>query len=472
MKAILKISLSFLGIGSILLLSGCLKTSIPSYKVDLEIWGAVDDSQAFGKSIEAYKKINPYIGNITYRKIVYDDYKKDVIDALASGQGPDIFLINNTWLPYFKNKIEPAPGYLLNEAQIRNDFVDVVAKDFISEGSVYALPLSVDSLALYCNKDLFNKEGFTTFPNTWDEVRGMAKKLTKIDEMGVIRQSGIAMGTTSRNVNRSTDILSLLMLQAGAEMTDERKTAATFNNPIYKNGEAVKVGEDAFKFYTSFADSNSATSYTWNPSLHYSVDAFSEESVAMMVNYSWQAGAVMLKNSKLNFTVVPIPQVPNQKQLTLASYTGFAVTKSKIQPKNNKQTQIPAGSDYNKLRIHESWQFVKFLAMKNGGSVTLFNGISGLSKAFPVAGDPANDYLNATGRPAARKDLIEQQKNVPILGVFATGNLIATSWYQTDPESITAILNDSIDAINKGSLSPYNALEVATQRVTQLMSGK
>lgn len=473
MRSIFKVGLSFLTIGSILLLSGCIKSNSPSYKVDLEIWGAVDDSQAFGKIIDEYKKINPYVGNITYRKMVYDDYKKDVVDALASGQGPDIFLINNNWLPYFKNKIEPAPSYLLNEAGVQASFVDTVDQDFVSEGSVYALPLSVDSLALYCNKDLFNAVGLTSYPTTWEEVKGVVKKLTKIDEVGIIKQSGLAMGTTSRNINRATDVLSLLMLQSGAKMTNEEKNAATFNDPVFKAGNSERVGEEALKFYTQFADSNSPETYTWNPSLHYSVDAFGEDTVAMMVNYSWQTSAVKLKNSKLNFTVVPIPQMPDQKPLTFASYTGFAVTKNKMLPKSvNAQNQIPAGSDYNKLRIHEAWQFIKFLTMKNGGTVTLMNAVSGTSKAFPMAIDPASDYLKATERPAARKDLIETQKNIPILGTFALGNLTATSWYQTDPESISAILDESIDAINKGSISPYKALELAAQRVTQLMTGK
>lgn len=469
MRQLFKIALSFLTIGSVLLFSGCLKGNNPTYKINLEIWGAVDDSQAFDEIVREYKKYNPYVGDVVYRKMVYDDYKKDVVDALAGSQGPDIFLIDNTWLPYFKNKIEPAPDYLLNEAAIQADFVDTVDRDFVSEGKVYALPLSVDSLALYCNRDLFNAKGITSFPKTWLELKEMAKKMTLIDDSGNIKQSGVAMGT-AYNINRSTDILSLLLLQAGAEMTDSGRTAATFNEPIFKNGSSVKVGEEAFGLYTQFADSGSPASYTWNPKMHYSVDAFSEENVAMMINYSWQVDALRIKNSKLNFTVVPIPQIENQKPLSLASYVGFAVTKNKIM--SDTQTQVATAADYNKLRIHESWQFIKFLTMRNGGSITLMNGLSGSSKAFPVQMDPASDYIKATKRPAARKDLIETQKNEPILGVFALGNLIATSWYQSDPESINAILAEAIDAVNKGENTIYGVLELSAKRITQIMKVK
>jgi hypothetical protein len=110
--------------------------------------------------------------------------------------------------------------------------------------------------------------------------------------------------------------------------------------------------------------------------------------------------------------------------------------------------------------------------MKNNGILTLTNGNTGNSKSFPVKIDPAEKYLTDTGRPAARRDLVEKQKNVPLLSAFASGNLIAQSWYQTDPESTARILEEMIDEINRGSNSIYKALETAEQRVTQIMIGK
>lgn len=467
MKSILKVSLSFFVLGAALLLSGCLKNSDQGYKINLEIWGPIDDSRTFEKIIEDYQKINPYVGTISYRKFNYDDYKKDLIDALASGQGPDIFLIDNNWLPYFKNKIEPAPEYLLKETDVRDNFADVVEKELVSERKIFALPLSVDSLALYCNKDMFNARGITSFPTTWEELAETSRKLTRIDDTGNIRQSGAALGTAF-NINRSADILALMMIQKGTAMVNSEKTSATFNKTILNGGSMVKAGEDAFKFYTQFADLSSPY-YAWNSRNHYSIDAFSEESVAMMVNYSWQAESLILKNSKLNFTIVPVPQFAGKKPVNLAFYMGFAVNKNKMAPKTRAGSPQVFPADYNKLRIHESWQLIKYLAMKNGGKISLISGVNGNTKEFPMKIDPAEEYLKATGRPAARRDLIEKQKSFPFLSAFAGGNLIAESWYQSDPESISSIFEKMIDEVNKGSITHYNALQTAASRVSQIM---
>lgn len=467
MKSILKVSLSFFVLGSVLLLSGCLKNSDKNYKINLEVWGPIDDSRTFEKIAEEYQKANTLVGTITYKKMNYDDYKKDLVDALASGQGPDIFLINNNWLPYFKNKIEPAPSYLLKETDVRDSFVDVVGRELVDEGKVYALPMSVDSLALYCNKDMFNAGGITSFPSTWEELAETARKLTRIDETGTIRQSGVALGTPY-NINRSADILALMMLQRGTAMTNPGKTEATFNKAIFQNGETKKTGEEAFKFYTQFADLSSPY-YTWNTRSHNSIDSFSEETVAMMVNYSWQASAVALKNSKLNFTTVPIPQFAGTKPTNLAFYMGFAVNKNKFPPaaKSGSQEAVPA--EYNKVRIHESWQLIKFLTMKNSGRITVIHGLTGEAKEMPVRIDPADEYAKSVGRPAARRDLIDKQKNTPLLSAFASGNLIAGSWYQSDPESISQIFEEAIDAVNRGSVTHYNALQTAASRVSKIM---
>ena len=163
-----KIALSCFIILAAVTLSGCgCRQSNPNqYRLKLEVWGPVDDSDAFMSVFQNYRKLNPNVADIVYKKINYDTYKKELLDALASGQGPDIFLIQNNWLPSFKDKIVPAPAEFISEQKFRNDFADVVANDFLDTGVAYAVPLSVDSLALYYNKDFFNEAGITSPPQT------------------------------------------------------------------------------------------------------------------------------------------------------------------------------------------------------------------------------------------------------------------------------------------------------------------
>lgn len=470
MKKKMKVFVALLLISSSLLFSGCFKSNNPQYKIDLEVWGAFDSSDVLDKLASEYKKINPHVGEIRYRKFTVDSYKKDLIDALASGQGPDIFLINNTWLPSFQGKVEPSSDVILGEKQFRDNFVDVVVNDFFVDGKIYAVPLSVDSLALYYNKDLLNSQGITSPPKTWEEFNDDVRKLVRIDQFDNITQAGAAMGT-AYNINRSTDLLGLLMFQNGVKMVDDGKTGATFDKTVNRGGEGIRAGENALEFYTQFARKNSSI-YTWNPRMHYSIDSFYEGTAAMMINYSWHYNTIKNKNSKLNFAVAQVPQLDPENPSNYANYWGLAVSKNKILSQDQKNKAKENGlteTNYNQIRLVEAWQFIKYLGINNNKNITLYNGITGNSQAFSIQDDPTEVYLKETAKPAARRDLIEKQKNDPILGPFAYGNLIAKSWYQRDPEATEQILAETINSVNLGEKTVYEALRLASSRITQLM---
>ncbi len=461
--------LAFFLIIAMFLFSGCLKQSSVAYKVDLEIWGPFDSGDVFDRIIGDYKMINPYVREIKYRKFTVDAYKNDLINALATGQGPDIFLINNTWTPSFQDKIEPAPEAIIKEYEFRNTFVDVAVGDFLEKGKIYGIPLSVDSLALYYNKDMFNAAGITSPPKTWEDFNDAVYRLNRVDSYGEFIQSGAALGT-AYNINRATDILGLLMFQNGTQMVNQERTEAIFDRPINIGNETVNAGESALKYYTAFAQSNNSL-YSWNPRMHYSIDSFYEGKTAMMINYSWHYETIKNKNSKLNFAVAPVPQIDIHNPVNFANYWGFAVSKNKISSADPQQkaAQSKIAYDKNKTRIHESWQFLRYLAMKNGGQITLINGIAGTFKTFPLKSDPADEYLKMTKRPAARRDIIEKQKTDPILNPFAFGNLTAKSWHQKNPEAAEHVLKEMIDSINRGDTTAYEALKLAAVRVSQTM---
>lgn len=464
MKNKIKIFFSFAFLFAILLFSGCGKQNT-GYSVSLEVWGLFDDSSVYEEIINEYKKINPYVGEIKYRKFTQEGYRRELIEAMASGQGPDIFMIQNNWVPSFASRIEPAPDVVLSETDVRNNFVDTVFNDFVNQKKVYGLPLSVDSLALYYNRDMFNAVGITSPPKTWDEFNEAVKRLTKLDLKGEIVQAGAAIGT-AYNINRSTDVLGLLMFQNGVQMISEQGNKASLNiGVINSDGNVVKAGENALGYYAQFSNVNSPF-YTWNSKLHYSVDAFSENGVAMMLNYSWHRPTIISKNSKLNFGIAPVPQIDSLNPVNYANYWGYSVAKNK----NSKMTVNGQVVDVpNEIRTHEAWQFLKFLTVKNNGTFKLINGRTGNSKDFMTNIDPAIVYLKATEKPAARRDIIELQKNDPVIGAYAYGNLIAKSWYQVDPDGIEKILAEMIDSLNRNNASLYDALTIATNRINEIM---
>jgi len=433
--------------------SGCSSSSSNKYSVDLEIWGSFDDSNDLVTIFNAFQKADPFVRNINYKKIPIQSYETELIDALASGNGPDIFLVNNAWMPRYEDKVYPAPSPIMNEQTFRNNFVDVVADDFMGKsGEIYGAPLSVDSLALYYNKDIFNSVGITSPPSTWSELLDDTKKITLINDVSEIERAGVALGTAD-NINRSTDIIDLLLLQNGAQLPSRESVAF---KPDFN------IGKNVLDFYTQFSRFSSPV-YSWNKRLHYSIDAFCEGDLGMMINYSWQIDTIKNKNAKLNFAVANVPQISSNQPVNYANYWSFVVNRSKQIVQTDDEQPIN-----NDIRAFEAWQFLKFLTFKNSGIFTAINAKTGASKDYAVSIDPASAYLEKTGRPAARRDLIDKQKSDSTLGAFAYGNLIAESWYKKNSNQIENVWADVINSINAGDLTVDQAFRSANYRIEQI----
>ncbi|MBP7811766.1 MAG: extracellular solute-binding protein [Candidatus Moranbacteria bacterium] len=452
--------------GALGILSGCgLRDSSRgmSYRIPLEVWGVFDDSDAYTPLFQQYRGVNPFIDNITYRKFGEETYKKELLSALAAGNGPDIFAIRNSWMGEFQDKISPAPEYQLNEKEVRDHFVDVVAYDFVdpSDQKIYGLPLSVDSLALYYNRDIFNAAGITTPPKTWQELLIMAPKLTQIDQYGNIIQSALAFGTAD-NINRAPAILLGLMFAIGADLEDQYGRINFFR---------TEAAQKAFEYYMLFSDVR-LSEYAWNPSMHYSIDAFYEGRLAMMVNYSWRYETLRQKNAKLNMAVAPFPRFEGMVPQNYADYWTFVVAKNHeiLVMDSNAQKLLPQDKEIrNELRKHEAWQLLTYMTMPHPeGQLTLRNGLTGNPAVFTLAFDPAEKYLEQTRKPAARRDLIEKQRNDPVIGPFAVANLTAKNFRQTDADAIEKIINDVIRSVNLGEISLKEGLSLMQQRIGTL----
>ena len=394
----------------------------------LDFWGVFDDRNAFDKAIRDFQGQNPGV-KVLYRQFSYEDYERSLIDALAAGTGPDIVMIHNTWLPKHGDKLLALPAKIPGQKQplltiqdYKTNFVDVAFKDFVFNNQIYGVPLYVDTLALLYNKDILNSAGITHPPQDWEEFNSDVETITRLDSNSQITQSAAAIGT-ARNINRSTDLLSALMIQTGVKMTDADNRSASFDSSVNN----TRVGELALKYYTDFANPLVRT-YTWNDVQHYSVDAFTEGKTAMMFNYSHQVGVLKNKLSRLNFAVAPMPQISSTDVKNYANYWGVGVSVNSKAP-------------------NEAWKFVAYLASKEG----------------------AQSYLSATLRPSARRDLIELQRNDLDLGVFAVQALSARSWYQIDNTAIETIFADMIDDVNFRRYSVKDSLENAESRVNVLM---
>ncbi|MFZ2603029.1 MAG: extracellular solute-binding protein, partial [Candidatus Omnitrophota bacterium] len=156
----------------------------------LEFWGT-DDAGVWNQVISAYQTANPAI-IVKYTQKSESTYEKELINALASGTGPDIAFIGNSWLNKHLEKFSPAPSNVISPQGFENSFMGVAYQDLVRSGNVYAVPFYVDTIALYYNKSLFNNAGIVNPPKTWDEFNVAVKKLSSKSENGDLVRSGAA----------------------------------------------------------------------------------------------------------------------------------------------------------------------------------------------------------------------------------------------------------------------------------------
>jgi len=430
---------------STFILSGCLKgkDSI-NYRLPLEVWGVFDDSDAFTKINGLYAKANKQVTEVKYRKISSNlaEYEKELFDAIAAGNGPDVFFFHNAWLTQHENKIIPLPDSSQFIIDYKETFVDVATDDFVKDNQIYAMPLSNDTLALYYNKDLINQSGIASVPTTWEELISNVPLLTKIDRYGNINQSAIALGRSKDPgaVNRASDILMLMMLQNGAKIVDGQGL------PILENEQSARK---ALEFYTQFAQGGSLA-YTWNSNMDYSVDSFRYGKTAMMINYSYWNWRLKELDPKFNFDVAPVPQLNLNNKINFANYWGLAVVK------NKELKPVRAGEKINYTdqdRINEAWKYIQYIT-------------AGAGKTDEF--DPTEQYLEATKKAPARRDIVEKMQNDPELGVFAQQALTAKSWKQPDSNMVESIFIDMIDEVANGQSSIYETLRTASSRIRNL----
>lgn len=419
--------------------------------ITLNYWRAWDEPDDFAELLAKYKVLHPNI-TINYRKLRYEEYEKEIINALAEDRGPDIFSIESTWLPSYQTKIAPMPeaitmvypitkGTIKKETiyelktnrsltikDLRANFVDVVADDVLIDNKIMGLPLSVDTLAMFYHKDLFNNEGIINPPAYWDKnFQDTVKRLTKRDAQGQIIQAGAAIGGGS-NIERSADILAALMLQSRAPIIENGRVVFSRKSASNSN---YYPGIDALRFYSDFANINKEV-YCWDKSLNNSFDLFVRGQAAIMFGYSYHIPLIIAAR-RSGFTGGDTGQYLKDLNIGISKLPQIASTSQPVNIANYWLETVSKKSQH----ANEAWDFVQFI----------------------TRADNVTSYLDKTKRPTALRSLIEQQLSQEYLDIFASQLLTARSWYR-GYDSIAA--NQVISGMIDGILAAPDQLEALT----------
>lgn len=400
------------------------------------VWG-IDKKTDIAPLIEAFNTRYPK-AQVVYEMKIAATYETDLMDAFARGQGPDVFVVNNEkisdYLPYVAScslggstSDTPAcyfKGKIYTESQLKTDFPEVVSNDFSSKGSLFGLPLSVDTLGLYYNKDYFNKANIAVPPTLWDgksstSVETTARKLRQLKKL-VLSRSGISLGGKSDTIENASDILTLMMMQQGAILKSNGQVA-------FADSDSTNLTAKALGFYIDFANPQSTNNnYNWGQGIS-ALNAFWQGKSAIYLGYYRDKTFIDQYGGDLNYGYAKIPQFSSSLKtgstINYANYYSFVVSK---QSKN----------------VSPAWQFVMGAADD----------------------DIANRYYQSTKNPPAKRSLIASTLNNDFSGPFVQQILTASSFSGFPSAVVTrafdTMINDSLHGVTL-----YEAISKAARTI-------
>lgn len=394
-------------------------------KGNIVIWGTFSRS-IFTKVIDNLSVSNKEL-NISYVNKNPLTYQQELIEAIANGKGPDLFVVTTDMIKKNNNFIYKIPYESYPEKNFRDSFVEG-ADIYLDDKGVIAYPLVIDPIVLYYNKDILTNEGIVYPPATWDELFTLNSILTKRDNSGTINQSMIALGQYS-NINNAKEILSTLLIQNNNPITvsggNGKYISMIKSNP---NNLSVSPIQSVLKFFIEFSNpANSA--YSWNRSLPSSLDMFTSGKLAFYIGRASELFNIESINPNLSFDVTSIPQIKNSpNKRTYGDIYAMAV--------NNRSTN--------------------------------------LTTAFSIAnvlslGVDATNLSIASSLPPASRALIAVKPADPYLSTFFNSALVVRSW--VDPNKIQSdlVFKELIENILSNRLSMGESINKAQEQLEILL---
>ena len=388
------------------------------------LWGTVK-VQEIATALDDFNRTNTAFV-VKYVQKDSQTFDQDLLEALASGQGPDMFFLPDNLAFHYSNKIYTIPYQSYPVASFKNTFAGA-GEVFLTSKGILAFPIGIDPLVMYYNRSMLDANSIVYPPASWDEFQNLVPLLTKKDENKKIIKSAVAMGQFS-NISHAKEIISTLFMQSGNPIVAE-KDGSFYSALDDTSGANTGNLSSVLSFYTNFADP-SKNVYSWNKSLPTSQDFFSADNLAFYFGYASELESLVNKNPNLDFSVAPVPQIKNTNfKMTSAVVTGIAVSSFS----KNLNTAVTAAS-------------------------------------LMAGSDFASKFTKTLLIAPARRDLLVVKPTDAFFPIFYNSALYAKSWLDPSPNDTNNIFRSMIENVLSNNMSVDNAVKDASSKLWLLLA--
>ena len=240
---------------------------------------------------------------IEVQRMSYDDYIQTLQTKFASGDAPDIYALENTYIPKYIENGYVAP---LDGTEAVNAFQDGALDMLTVDGSTYAIPYSASVMSVTYNKDVFEKYGIKEIPKTSDEFYAVCDQLKKA---GVVPIGAAYSDTWCLMADLQADYISGVLLNNKNAIIDVQDRKQKFADSEEWRGVLNRIKERL-----QYANEDPFGT-DWDTVC----TQMANGEIAMVLNGNWTPNNVLDKNENVNLGTFALPTTND------ASKTVFAV---------------------------------------------------------------------------------------------------------------------------------------------------
>ena len=393
-------------------------------EIKVAFWGSPEEIDIVTKSMASWQKEHQDI-KVRFEHTPYSGYDSKILTRVAGGAAPDVIAAESNYFVTFatRNVFLGLNQFIKEDTTFKlDDFFSSIIDRFTVSGEVYAIPRDVAPFAcVFYNKTLFDEAGlpYPTDDWTWDDMLGMAQKLTKRDSSGRITQYGF-YGWAWQN----------FIYGNGGTLVDDVKfpTKATMDDS--KTIEGLQFYADLINKYevmpTPLAMANAGMG----------VDMmFASGRLAMFLSGIWETPALREKYS-FQWDVAMFPKNKSGVRKFGSGGTGYGIMKS---------TQYPK----------EAWEVVKALTSAQVQAEMAKRGLAQPAlRSIATGPDWAENAL-----PPANKKMLNEAVNYIVFDPFHS------RWREIEAKFIIP----ELDLVKSGKETAEQAIKKIVPKINALL---
>lgn len=261
--------------------------------------------------IAEFEKQHPNV-TVEVQRMSYDSYIQTLQTKFASGDAPDIYALENT---YIQKYVDNGYAASLNDTDAVKNFQDGALDQLTYNNSVYAIPYNTNVMCVTYNKDVFSKCGITKLPTTLDEF------YTACDKIKAAGVTPIGAGYSDiwcLMADLQADYIPGVLLNDHKAILDVQSRNKKFVDSKEWRGVLERI-QERYKYVNK-----DAFGTDWNTVC----TDLANGKVAMTLNGDWASNNILAMNQKANIGAFALPSFNDASKTRLAVQTpseGYAL---------------------------------------------------------------------------------------------------------------------------------------------------